>query len=79
MTASFSLIDEQPDFVVLDKAPGVSFHSDDGAGLVVQAAQTLGYSLYPAHRLDKVTSGLIVLARNSAAATRERTRIARCM
>jgi len=74
MTASFKLIDEQPDFVVLDKAAGVSFHSDDGAGLVVQAAQTLGCPLYPVHRLDKVTSGLIVLARNSAAAA-ELTRL----
>ena len=74
MTLSFSLVDEQPDFVVLDKAPGVSFHSDDGAGLVVQAAQSLGYPLYPVHRLDKVTSGLIVLAKSSETAA-ELTRL----
>ena len=74
MPLSFSLVDEQPDFVVLDKAPGVSFHSDDGAGLVVQAAQSLGYPLYPVHRLDKVTSGLIVLAKNSETAA-ELTRL----
>ena len=57
-----------PDDVVLNKAAGISFHSDDGPGLVVLAQQELGYKLYPVHRLDKVTSGLIVLARSSAAA-----------
>ena len=70
MTAAFTVVDEQPDFVVLNKAAGVSFHSDDGAGLVVQAAQQLGYPLFPVHRLDKVTSGLIVLARSSEAAAK---------
>ncbi|HEX5793062.1 MAG TPA: pseudouridine synthase, partial [Rheinheimera sp.] len=68
MAAAFTLLDQQADFVVLDKAAGVSFHSDDGAGLVAQAESSLGYKLYPVHRLDKVTSGLIVLARSSAAA-----------
>lgn len=63
MTPAFTILDEQAGFVVLDKAAGVSFHSDDGAGLVVQAAQQLGYPLYPVHRLDKVTSGIILLAR----------------
>ena len=68
MTAGFTLVDEQPDFVVLNKAEGVSFHSDDGAGLVVLAANALGYPLFAVHRLDKVTSGLILLARSSEAA-----------
>ena len=68
MTISFSVVDEQRDFVVLDKAPGISFHSDDGPGLVAKATATLGYALFPVHRLDKVTSGLIILARSSSAA-----------
>ena len=68
MLPAFNLVDEQAGFVVLHKAAGVSFHSDDGAGLVVLAAQQLGYALYPVHRLDKVTSGLIILARSSQAA-----------
>lgn len=68
MNAGFRLVDEQPDFVVLDKAAGQSFHSDDGAGLVVKAEAALGYPLFAVHRLDKVTSGLIILARSSAAA-----------
>ncbi|PKM20354.1 MAG: TIGR01621 family pseudouridine synthase [Gammaproteobacteria bacterium HGW-Gammaproteobacteria-15] len=68
MTTAFTLIAETADFVLLNKAAGISFHSDDGPGLVVLAQQQLGYKLYPVHRLDKVTSGLIVLARSSAAA-----------
>ncbi|MDX1390987.1 MAG: pseudouridine synthase, partial [Rheinheimera sp.] len=74
MSAAFTLLDEQADFVVLHKTAGISFHSDDGAGLVVLAAQQLGYALYPVHRLDKVTSGVIVLARSSIAAA-ELTRL----
>ncbi|WP_215399154.1 TIGR01621 family pseudouridine synthase [Rheinheimera oceanensis] len=65
MTPAFTLIAETSDFVLLNKAAGISFHSDDGPGLVVLAQQQLGYKLYPVHRLDKVTSGLIVLARSS--------------
>lgn len=68
MTPAFSIVEQQADFVVLHKAAGVSFHSDAGAGLVVQAELQLGYKLYPVHRLDKVTSGLILLARSSRAA-----------
>lgn len=67
-TFGFKLVAETADFVLLDKAPGISFHSEDGAGLVVQAAAELGYPLYAVHRLDKVTSGLILFAKSSAAA-----------
>lgn len=70
MLPAFILLDEQADFVVLVKSAGISFHSDDGAGLVVLAAQQLGYPLYPVHRLDKVTSGLILFARTSMAAAK---------
>ena len=65
MQPAFSLVDETAGFVLLNKAPGISFHSDDGPGLVVLAEQQLGYKLYPVHRLDKVTSGLILFARTA--------------
>ncbi|SNY43591.1 tRNA pseudouridine32 synthase / 23S rRNA pseudouridine746 synthase [Arsukibacterium tuosuense] len=68
MSTAFNLVAETADFVVLDKAAGVSFHSEDGAGLVVQAEQVLGFKLFAVHRLDKVTSGLIILARSSEVA-----------
>ncbi len=58
----------EDDFFVFYKPPGVSFHSEQGAGFVVLAEQLVNEKLYPVHRLDKVTSGLIILARNKEAA-----------
>ncbi len=60
----------EPDFVLLNKPAGLSFHSEDGPGLVALAEAQLGQKLFAVHRLDKVTSGLILLARSSAAAGR---------
>ncbi|WP_171041628.1 pseudouridine synthase [Pseudoalteromonas phenolica] len=62
------VISDEADFIVAVKPAGLSFHSEQGAGFValLEAQQT--YKLYPVHRLDKVTSGLIVLAKSSQAA-----------
>lgn len=73
MTA-FRVVATTEHFIVLNKAPGISFHSDDGPGLVVLAEQQLQMKLYPVHRLDKVTSGLIIFATNAACAA-ELTRL----
>ncbi|WP_084164491.1 TIGR01621 family pseudouridine synthase [Rheinheimera texasensis] len=70
VTQSFHLLFRHADFVLVDKAAGVSFHSEDGPGLVVAVEQALGQKLYAVHRLDKVTSGLLLLATSSAAAAR---------
>ncbi|WP_405600571.1 MULTISPECIES: TIGR01621 family pseudouridine synthase [unclassified Pseudoalteromonas] len=56
------------DFYILEKPAGLSFHSEDGPGFVVLAELQLSQKLYAVHRLDKVTSGLIILARNKDAA-----------
>lgn len=66
--SAFRLIAEHADFIVVDKAPGISFHSEDGPGLVVLAEQVLGQKFYAVHRLDKVTSGLLILATSPQAA-----------
>ncbi|MGE4503438.1 MAG: TIGR01621 family pseudouridine synthase [Thiomicrospira sp.] len=64
-----NLIFQNADFILLDKPAGLSFHSEQVPGLVVLAQQQLGLSeLYPVHRLDKMTSGLVLLAKNLAAA-----------
>lgn len=55
-------------FLVLMKPAGASVHSEDGAGVVVAASEQLGQPLLPVHRLDKVTSGLLLLAKDSEAA-----------
>lgn len=62
----YNIIDDQPDFVVIDKQPNTSFHSESGeAGLFEQFKQQQGLKeLYPVHRLDKMTSGLLVFAKN---------------
>lgn len=55
--------------IALYKPAGVNFHSEDGQpGFVVQATQQLQQPLWPVHRLDKVTSGIVLLATSSAAA-----------
>ncbi len=64
------IIYENHDFVIFNKPAGLNFHSEDGeAGFVVLATQKLGLEqLYSVHRLDKVTSGLIILAKTSKVA-----------
>lgn len=60
---------ENVDFVLLDKPAGLSFHSEQTPGLVVLAQQAFGLAeLYPVHRLDKMTSGLVILAKTLAGA-----------
>lgn len=66
----FHLLFRHADFMLVDKAAGVSFHSEDGPGLVVAVEQALGQKLFAVHRLDKVTSGLLLLATTPEAAAR---------
>ncbi|MFQ3194723.1 MAG: tRNA pseudouridine32 synthase/23S rRNA pseudouridine746 synthase, partial [Colwellia sp.] len=72
---ALTVIDHQTDFVVIDKPQGLSFHDEDnlGSGLFSQIKAQLKTQfslteLYPVHRLDKMTSGLIIVAKNSATA-----------
>lgn len=71
----FKIIAKTPDFIVVDKAAGVNFHDegDIGSGLhsLVKESVTKkdgGAELYPVHRLDKMTSGLVIFAKNLACA-----------
>ncbi len=59
---------EHPDFFVFVKPAGMNFHSEEGAGFVVLASEAAGERLFPVHRLDKMTSGLVLLARSAEAA-----------
>ena len=63
-----TVIAEHNDFYVIEKPAGLNFHSEEGPGFVVLAEQQLKEKLFAVHRLDKVTSGLIILARNNQAA-----------
>ncbi|WP_041523520.1 TIGR01621 family pseudouridine synthase [Gilvimarinus agarilyticus] len=63
----FDVIWQSDQVVVINKHAGVSFHSEQGeAGLFASVAESYG-SLYPVHRLDKPTSGLMVMAKSAAA------------
>ena len=65
------IIAQNRDFIVVNKPAGLNFHSEESAGLVVLVQQQLGCEqLYPVHRLDKMTSGLVVFALNKATAQR---------
>lgn len=66
----FELVAKTDLFYLIDKAPGVGFHRDgDTPGLIELARETLADdALWPVHRLDKVTSGLLLFARSAEAA-----------
>lgn len=63
----YELVDETTDFLIIYKKPDTSFHSESGEpGLFEFCKQQQGLSeLYPVHRLDKVTSGLLVMAKTA--------------
>ncbi len=71
----FKIITKNDDFVVVSKAAGVNFHDEGelGSGLFSQVKnhliqQSEMTELFPVHRLDKMTSGLIIFATNSHSA-----------
>jgi tRNA pseudouridine32 synthase/23S rRNA pseudouridine746 synthase len=66
----FQIVYIHSDFVLINKYPGVSVHKDDGETMLVhEVSQALdGQTLYLVHRLDKMTSGLLLLARSADAA-----------
>lgn len=68
MNLILNVVYEHTDFYVVEKPAELSFHSEDGPGFVVLAERQFNEKLYAVHRLDKVTSGLIILARNKSAA-----------
>ncbi len=67
----FDILFTHPDFLVVNKHPNVSVHKDEGDTMLLQeVGKSTGDSqLYLVHRLDKMTSGILLLARNSKAAS----------
>jgi len=67
----FKIITQTDDFVVVAKSAGINFHDEEqhGGGLFSQVKKQMKNQfavteLYPIHRLDKMTSGLILFAKN---------------
>ena len=67
MTEQYQVVENNEYFILIYKKPGTSFHSDDGStGLFETVKKTEKLSeLYPVHRLDKVTSGLLLMAKTA--------------
>ncbi|WP_199611821.1 TIGR01621 family pseudouridine synthase [Flocculibacter collagenilyticus] len=62
----FDFVFENNDFIVVDKHPDVSFHcEEEQLGLFEAVKQRYQFDLlYPVHRLDKMTSGLVIFAKS---------------
>lgn len=67
----FTLLYSDPRFYLINKHPGVSFHREgEEEGLLDAVRAGLqDDAVWPVHRLDRVTSGLILLARSSQVAS----------
>jgi len=64
------IIEDNSGFVIALKPEGVNIHfQDQQEGFVFLLSQHLGMALFPVHRLDKETSGLLLLAKSSQAAS----------
>ncbi|TCP92002.1 RNA pseudouridylate synthase [Cricetibacter osteomyelitidis] len=64
------IVYKHQDFIIIDKPCGISVHKDDREiGLTTQVAWQLGVEkLWLVHRLDKITSGLLIFALNEQSA-----------
>ena len=65
------VIDINDHFIIINKPPNINFHDEDdlGQGLFNQVKSYCQVTeLYPVHRLDKMTSGLILFAKTKHAA-----------
>ncbi len=66
---AIEILYQNSDFVLVDKPAGLNFHSEEEAGLVVLVKERLSLEeLYPLHRLDKMTSGLVLFGKTKASA-----------
>lgn len=61
------LLDEDEVVLALNKPAGISVTGERHDTDIVRAAQAAGETLYPVHRIDKVTSGLVLLAKDLSA------------
>lgn len=65
MNALLEIVFEHHDWLIALKPAGMNFHSEEGElGFVVQLEKQVNLKLWPVHRLDKLTSGLLVLAKS---------------
>ena len=71
MTPLLPIIHETGGFVAIDKPSGLSVHrglSHDTVFVVTLLREQLGAAVFPVHRLDRATSGVLLLAKDAASA-----------
>ncbi|GGO73666.1 TIGR01621 family pseudouridine synthase [Bowmanella pacifica] len=75
---TFEVLYEQDDFLVIDKPVGLGMHQEgEQPGVVtLLSQQRQNQPLWPVHRLDKVTSGALLLAKHADAAAALSSRFA---
>ncbi|MFM2480388.1 TIGR01621 family pseudouridine synthase [Celerinatantimonas sp. YJH-8] len=62
------IVFEHPDFLIVDKPAGLSFHRQDDLPGLAQLLKEQTGPVWPVHRLDKMTSGLVIFALNKSSA-----------
>ncbi|GAA5066340.1 RluA family pseudouridine synthase [Nocardia callitridis] len=62
-----TVIDEDAAILTLNKPSGISVTGERHDTDIVELAAVAGEQLYPVHRIDKVTSGLVLMAKDLAA------------
>ena len=67
-----AIVYENDEILILHKAAGVAVQGGEGVAHPLDQAlsEELGYKVHLVHRLDKDTSGLLVVAKNAAAAAK---------
>ena len=68
----FSILFSDPYFVAINKPPGILMHrtriSEDNVFVVQLLRDQLGQRVYPVHRLDRATSGVLIFGKTPQAA-----------
>ena len=68
----FELLYEDDDFVAINKPRGILVHrtkiSEDNQFVLQLLRNQLGYRIYPVHRLDRGTTGILIFGKNKNAA-----------
>lgn len=71
---SFPILFSDPDFVAVNKPPRILMHrtriSEDTVFVVQLLRDQLGQRIYPVHRLDRATSGVLIFGKTPEAAGR---------
>lgn len=72
MSKELTICYQHRDFIIINKPDGLSVHKDESElGLTEMVAKQLNVEqVWLVHRLDKITSGLLILALNKEAAVR---------